>query len=258
MRILISCVLLLSLLPTGLGQSAEQASNGAAQQPANADELMAEVFARDTQREMIGQGYVGTRRYVFDNQRLHKHAEVTVSIRCDPDGTKHFEVVNEEGWKTANHRILRKMIESEAETSRPDVRPKTRLIPDNYNFALVQAELLDGRLAYAIEVTPKREDKYLFEGRIWVDARDYAVVRVEGKPAKNPSFWTRSIHFVHQYQKSGDFWYPATTESITQARIVGKTDVVIRYFDYTPNAKRQPEPSNNRKGSVQEAKYAFR
>ena len=87
-----------------------------------------------------------------------------------------------------------------------------------------------------IQVLPKREDKYLFEGRIWVDAEDFAVVRVEGKPAKNPSFWTRSVHFVQQYHKSGTFWFPLSTESVTEARIFGKTEVTISYFDYQPNS----------------------
>ena len=54
---------------------------------------------------------------------LNKRAELLVSVKCDPDGTKHFEVVSEQGWNSANKRVLRKMLESETETSRPQVRP---------------------------------------------------------------------------------------------------------------------------------------
>jgi hypothetical protein len=222
-------VALFFLLATlSVGQTAEPSIT-------NADEVMAKMFAQDGKREALSQGYAGFRRYIFDNGRLHKHADLLVTVKCDPDGSKHFDVVTENGWKTANHKILGKMMESEAETSLPQIRPKSRLTPDNYSFAMVQQDSIAGRPSYVIDVTPKRKDKYLFEGRIWVDANDYALVRVEGKPAKNPSFWTRSIHFVHQYQKSGDFWFPATTQSITQARIFGKTDVTIQYFDYAPN-----------------------
>ena len=207
-----------------------------AEQPATtADQVMAKVYVRDRQREKLSQGYAGQRRYVLDNDKWHKRAELLVAVNADPDGSKHFEVLNEEGWKSANKRVLRKMLESESETSRPNMRPKTLLTPENYSFSLLQTELVEGRQAYIIEVTPKRDDKYLFDGRIWVDAADYAVVRCEGKPAKNPSFWTRNIHFVHQYRKSGEFWFPHTTESITEARIFGKTNVTIQYFDYAPN-----------------------
>ena len=153
---------------------------------ADPNEIMATMFAQDGKREVLSQGYAGYRRYIFDNSRLHKHAELLVTVRCDPDGSKHFEVVTEEGWKTANHKILRKMLESEAETSQPLIRPKSRLTPDNYSFSMVEISSIDSRPTYVIDVTPKREDKYLFEGRIWVDANDYALVRVEGEAGEEP------------------------------------------------------------------------
>lgn len=202
----------------------------------DADEVIAKLVDHNTQRDKLGDGYSGSRRYVLENQRLNKRAELLVSVKCDPDGTKHFEVVSEEGWKSANKRVVLKMLESEAETSQPQVRPSTSITSANYRFQMLPSEFLEARPVYVIQVLPKREDKYLFEGRIWIDAEDFAVVRVEGKPAKNPSFWTRSIHFVQQYHKSGAFWFPLSTESVTDARIFGKTEVTISYFDYRPNS----------------------
>jgi negative regulator of sigma E activity len=209
-----------------------------AQSPAvtqlSADEVMARVFARDSMRESMGGGYSGKREYVLENHHFNKRAEMQVSVLCDVDGTKHFDVLAEDGWKSANKHVLRKMLESESETSLPSTRPKTRLVPANYEFRLIGSEYLQGRPAYVIEAIPQRTDKYLFRGRIWVDAEDFAVARVEGIPAKTPSFWTRSVHFVQQYYKSGAFWFPESTTSVTDARIFGTTDVSIRYFDYSP------------------------
>jgi hypothetical protein len=51
------------------------------------------------------------------------------------------------------------------------------------------------------EVRPKRKDKYLFEGKLWIDVEDYSVVRIEGHPAKKLSFWIEGADFVRQYQK---------------------------------------------------------
>jgi len=201
-----------------------------------ADELMAKVLAKDNMRSTMGAGYTGKRDYVLENHKFNKHAEMQVAVACDSDGTKHFEVVSEDGWKSAHKHVLHKMLESETETSRPDSRPKTRLVSENYQFNLIGSDNLKGRPAYIVEALPKRTDKYLFRGRIWVDAQDYAVARVEGEPAKNASFWIRSTHFVAQYQKSGPFWYPSLTTSSTEARIFGTTDVSIRYFDYKPVA----------------------
>ena len=49
-----------------------------------------------------------------------------VSVLCDANGTKHFQVVSEDGWKSANKHVLRKMLDSESETSLPDYPPQTR------------------------------------------------------------------------------------------------------------------------------------
>jgi hypothetical protein len=200
----------------------------------SADEVMAKVFARDSMRESMGGGYSGKREYVLENHHFNKRAEIQVSVLCDVDGTKRFDVLSEDGWKSANKHVLLKMLESESETSLPNTRPKTRLVPGNYEFQLIGTEYLQGRPAYVIDAIPERSDKYLFRGRVWVDAEDFAVARIEGEPAKNPSFWTRSVHFVQQYHKSGAFWFPSSTTSVTEARIVGTTDVSIRYFDYSP------------------------
>lgn len=228
MKPLIICALLFAFTPALVSQDVER-------QQIQAADVIGRMFIRDVHREAVSGGYSGTRRYVLENERLHKRAELVAAVHCDPDGTKHFEVISETGWGSANKRVLRKMLESETETSRPDIRAKTRLTPNNYTFSMVGIELVDGRSIYVIDVIPKRHDKYLMEGRVWVDATDYALVRAEGEPAHNPSFWTRSIHFVQQYHKAGVFWFPRSTDSITEALVFGKTHVSITYSDYAPN-----------------------
>ena len=199
-----------------------------------ADEVVANMYARDTLREAASGGYTGSREYVLDNHLFQKRAEMLVRVTCDGTGTKHFEVMSEDGWKSANRRVLRQMLATESDSSRPDTRPRNRITSDNYTFRMIDTEAHDGRTAYVIEVSPKREDKSLFRGQIWVDAEDYALARVEGEPAKNPSFWTRKVQFVQQYYKAGEYWFPMETTSLTEARIFGATEVSIRYFDYKP------------------------
>jgi hypothetical protein len=202
-----------------------------------ADEVISRLVARDAEREKQGGGYTGRRRYALENQRLNKQAEMLVTVRCDGNGRKHFEVVSENGWKSANNHVLQKLLESEEETSQPEKRFATRVALENYRFELLGTEIVDGRFAYVLRVLPKRQDKYLFEGRIWVDAEDFAMVQAEGRPAKIPSFWTHTIHFVARYHKSGDFWFPLSTESVTEASIFGETNVTIEYFGYSPNSE---------------------
>jgi outer membrane lipoprotein-sorting protein len=205
------------------------------------DEIVSRMAASDLHRQSSIDGYAGMRRYILENRKLQKRAELLVKVNGDKDGTKHFEIVSEDGWKSANTHVLRKMLESESETSSPQLRAMSKLNFTNYEFEVLRAEAVSGRRAYVLNVKPKRKEKYLFQGLIWVDAEDYALVRAEGSPAKNPSFWTKSTHFVQLYQKNGPLWFPLSTQSVTEARLFGTTDVNIEYFDYAPQGRASSE-----------------
>jgi hypothetical protein len=201
----------------------------------SADEVIARMIARDSERQAALHGYTAIRRYVLENRDHHKRAEMLVRMICREDGSKQFELVSEEGWGGARKHVFPRLLEAEVEAARPDLRERSRIIPENCAFEMVGQEDVRGRPAYVIAMEPKTPNKYLAQGRIWVDADEYAIVRVEGKPAKNPSFWIKSVHFVHEYDKSGSFWFPVSDRSVTDVRILGATEMTIEYFDYAAN-----------------------
>lgn len=217
-----------------------------------ADEVVARTIAHNEQRDGIAGGYTGVRQYVLDNQTLGKQARMIVGITCRQDGTKEFQVLSEQGWATANDRVLRKLLESESNLSRPSIRSRTQLTSDNYFFHLASIAQVNGRPAYVIDATPKRQDERLFRGRVWIDAEDYAVARIEGEPARNLSIWIRSSHFTQEYRKNGQYWFPWLTISVNEARVFGKTEVDIHYFDY---AARTAEGGKEMNREFAEARY---
>jgi hypothetical protein len=81
-------------------------------------------------------------------------------------------------------------------------------------------------------VEPKTKDKFLYRGRIWVDADDFAVVRMEAETAKNPSFWTKKAEIVQVYSNIRDFWLPEYNHSVTAIRLGGHAELTIDYKDY--------------------------
>jgi hypothetical protein len=200
-----------------------------------ADEVVSRMIAHDGERQAALRGYTAYRRYVLENRKHHKQAEMLVRMTCREDGSKQFEVVSENGWGGATKHVFPRLLEAEIEAARPDLRERSRITPENYTFEITGTGDVRGRLAYVISIEPKTSNKYLARGRIWVDADEYAIVRVEGQPAKNPSFWFKSVHFVHDYNKSGPFWFPVADRSVTDVRIFGTTEMSIEYFDYVPN-----------------------
>ncbi len=202
-----------------------------------APEIVERMVRADSDRAAALADYSGVRHYRFDNQKSGKHAELTVRMSRGSNGIKTFEVVAENGSGFVREHILRKMIEAEEESSQKGERKDTRIIPENYDFRLVGTEALDGRDSYVLEIDPKKPTKFSIRGRIWVDGEDFAIARIEGQPAKNPSFWIRSARVVQQYGRTDQFWLPALNHSVAQARIFGATEVVIEYSDYKTNVR---------------------
>jgi hypothetical protein len=200
--------------------------------PPNIGEIVGQMVAADNQRLANLAGYTSMRRYHLENQRFHKSAQMTVRVHYDAAGTKTFEVVAEEGSKVVLHSVFRSMLEAESASSRKGDRESSRILPANYDFRLIGVDTSHGSVSYILEISPKTPNRFLIRGRIWVDAKDYAITRIEGSPAKNPSFWTRSIQIEHRYGKTGVFWLPLSNLSSADVRIFGRTVVTIEYFDY--------------------------
>jgi hypothetical protein len=95
---------------------------------------------------------------------------------------KRFEVVAESGSGFVRSRIIRRMIEAEREASEKGEHEQTRIIPQNYDFQLLRTEVTDGRPAYVLEISPKTKNQFMVRGRIWVDAEDFGITRLEGQP----------------------------------------------------------------------------
>jgi hypothetical protein len=205
----------------------------------SADEVVARMMATDAERQAALRGYTATRRYVLENKTHHKRAEMMVRMVCQPDGSKQFEVVSSDGWSIGRKHVFPRLLEAEMDAARPGARDRSRITPENYTFQMAGLGTVRDRLAYVLEIEPKTPNKYLARGKIWVDAEEFAILRVEGEPAKNPSFWTKTVHFVHEYDKTGPFWFPVADLSVTDARILGSTEMTIQYFDYAPNSGRE-------------------
>ncbi len=131
------------------------------------------------------------------------------------------------------------MIEAEAEASQTEEHEQNRILPKNYDFRLRGTEMTDGRLNYVLEILPRTSYRFLIRGRIWVDAEEYAMTRVEGSPARNPSLWIRDVQIVLRYSRTGPFWLPLQNESRANARILGLTELTIDYFDYVMNGQQK-------------------
>jgi len=151
-------------------------------------------------------------------------------------GQKTFIVVSERGSGVIRHKALNPLISSEIEAAAGKVHHDSSIAAANYSLDLLGEQQVGPYHCFVALAVPRRQDKYLFEGKLWIDVDDYAVVRIEGHPARRPSFWIQPTDFVRQYQKIDGFWLPQEDQTFVRVRLYGKKILTIADQDYVVNA----------------------
>jgi outer membrane lipoprotein-sorting protein len=224
-------VVCLFLLATQVNISVAQETSVAA--PLTTAQVVEKMVARNEQRAQALGSYRATRVYHLEYHGLSdKSADLVAAITYQrPDKLK-FSILSESGSALLNKRVLKRLMEAEVESMREENRRRTAIRPENYEFRLVAYEPTLDHDFYVLEVTPRTNNEFQFRGRIWVEEKDFAVTRIEGEPAKNPSWWTKRNVIHVTYEKQGDFWLPVRNETVTQVRILGWSLLTIIYQDY--------------------------
>ncbi len=198
------------------------------------DEIVTRMVERNLERARALGAYQGTRVYRLEYRGFpgSRDAEMIVEMKYRSPGTKDFTVRSQHGSKLIIDRIFNRMLQTEKEALAAENQSRVALNQDNYQFALVGSESMPTGPSYILSVEPKTENKLLYRGRIWVDAGDFAVVRIEAAPAKNPSFWTKDTKIEQVYGKVGNFWLPVFNRSSSEVRLGGHASFTIEYQDY--------------------------
>jgi hypothetical protein len=157
---------------------------------------------------------------------------MVVEVKFQPPATKEFSIVSQSGSKMMIDRVFKKLLESEKEAFEAENQKRTALNEENYSFKLSGCENTPKGLMYVFQVEPRVKTKFLYAGKIWIDATDFAVSRIEAEPAKNPSFWIKQTKIEQVYGKVSEFWLPASNHSVTSVRLGGRADLTIEYKDY--------------------------
>ncbi len=201
--------------------------------PLTADEVMNHVVMMNEVRAEALESYSGLRSYHLECHCLsHKKADMVVRAEYQAPNRKVFTIVSESGSGTVRNKVFKKLLEAEEESMSEENQQRTAMTPENYAFQLLDYQETDAGEFYVLDAEPRTKNKFLFRGRIWVDAKDFVITRVEGQPAVNPSWWTLRTDFRRRYQKIGDFWLPESNESETKVRVFGTAVLTIEYRDY--------------------------
>ncbi len=200
--------------------------------PLTAEQVVKNMEERNRERGAALRRFEGKRVYRMEYRGFpgSKDAEMTVSVHYQAPAGKEFTVVSQSGSQFIIDHVFKKLLESEKEAA--ENQKQTALSSDNYDFTLANYETAPDGARYVLNTVPKTKNQFLYKGKVWVDAKDFAVVRIEAAPAKNPSFWIKKTDIAHRYTKVNDFWLPAENHTESYIRLGGKATLSIEYTDY--------------------------
>lgn len=190
----------------------------------------ASVAARDENLT----SYTVTEHYsVFRNQdKVHPAAEMTVKTTYQKSSGKSYEVLNQSGSELILKQVLGRVLDSEKTLTEPSNRATALITSANYVMHVKGREVVDGRDCIALSIAPRRSDRYLFQGELWVNALDYSIVQLAGVTAKSPTVLAAPAQ-VSRHYATVDGLPMATHATATSASwLLGQTTIEIDYSDY--------------------------
>jgi len=203
-----------------LASSSQVAPSASETRPPDLNLILQRLEEAQDQEPARSRPYEVTREYkVFHGDNKEPISEIMAQINFVPPDTKTYKITQARG-NSRGEKIVRELLDRETESAKK--RGGSEIGRTNYDFVFLRQENFSGAPEYVLRIVPKRKDKYLLRGQIWVDASTFHIRRIEGVPAKSPSFWIKDIHITLQYSELNGMWIPVSFDAIATVRLLGQ------------------------------------
>lgn len=168
------------------------------------------------------------------NEKFNQEAWLDAWTELDERGFR-YEIVSERGSDTVRNKVLRRVLERERELIAEGQADRAELSAANYEFEAMSA---GGKGVRYVLLKPRRKDMLLVDGRMVLNQDGTELLRVEGRLAKNPSFWTSLVNVIREFARLDGIRVPVTTESIARVKVAGLSRMIVHYEYETINGRR--------------------
>lgn len=199
--------------------------------PATSDEILTTVEAEIARHHVLLKEYSVSRQYTMENFRFGKQAAVDVLMNYRMVEGERYTVLTRTGSDKLNS-IIDQVLASEATASAPAENARHQITAANYRARLLGIEIVARHSCYVLDLTPKFKNRFLIAGKVWVDAENYGVVRIEGQFAASMSMLVGTPHISEEFAEVDGFWLPLHVRSITSSFLLGPTELNILFTNY--------------------------
>jgi hypothetical protein len=159
-------------------------------------------------------------------------SKVVAQIDFGPPGK--YAVQRHWGSMRAEY-VVRNVVQREVEITNSAERMRsTALNRQNYDFQYLGKSDLNGQDCYLLQITPKRKQPELIQGRAWVDGQTFLVRKIEGDLVKSPSWWVKSVHVNLEFSDFHGTWLQTSMDAVADVRCFGTQELTSQVLEYTP------------------------
>jgi len=185
--------------------------------------------------------YRVTRQYVLSgSDQKTSSSRVTAEISFVPPSQKDYSLGAVQGNDRVG-KVVRKVLDHEADMTSHAKR--VMVSDENYGFVLLGSEVIEGHRCYVLQLTPKRDMSDLIRGTAWVDADRFMIRRMEGQPARSPSWWIKDLRVIVNYGEVLGVWMQLSARATADVRWMGRhvlTAQTLEVCTTTVSAKSLP------------------
>lgn len=198
------------------------------------EQIAAHLAESNAQRDAALKSYESHRDMVvsFKSRVGDGQASESVAMTFTAPATKRFTVLSSSGSAFMRDNVFQREITSEQAAADPIAKQRAALTLANYDMKLVGGDHLDVGDCYVLDVVPKTTSAFAYRGRVWIQATDFALVKIDGQPAQDPSAFVSAGKFTTVFEKVGDFYFPKETTSGSQILMGGEASLTIKYNGY--------------------------
>jgi len=150
---------------------------------------------------------------------------MTIETAVTPAGVFSWKVLEQGGSERTRDKVFLALLEGERDSWRTGDRDDASLTPANYEFTPLPSSR-PGQMQFRLK--PRREDSKLVDGILTVSPDGYPL-RLEGKLAKSPSFWMKSVTVTKRYGRFAGVALPTVIESVADLKLFGRSTFTMRY-----------------------------
>ncbi len=209
---------------------------GVAQQPPDIATIVHGVDASVKNRiDRLGSYTVNEHYALFRGKdETHPTAEMLVKTTYRKQTGKSYDIVSESGSSFWRNEVLATLLDNEKRMSLPGNVETALINSSNYDLKLDSnaRERLNGRDCLVLDITPRRTSQFLFNGKLWVDAQDYAIVQLKGTASKSAFFLASAAQVSRQYGEISGLPMATHAEAVSGSTLLGQTVVKIDYTNY--------------------------